>query len=194
MTRGRLLISLAVLALAIALVQFVAGWLRPPAKVNEQVGPQRSGYVLKDFTLHSYADDGSLSFRIQAPSLTRRESDQSLFINQPRFLLPAGTSSAAPPWHGQSEYAWVRSDNQLVRLMGKVDMHRPASPVSLAGEIHTSDASVWPRQHKLATSQPARMRQGTSRMSGIGLRANLATHHMELLHDFHGTFEPSTHD
>lgn len=193
MTRRRLVTNLVALAVAVALVQLAIWWLKPPPKPRTLVGPPRSGYALSDFTLYAYAPDGSLSFHMQAPSLQRREGDQSLYIDLPRFLLPPAHGASGAPWHGTAAYGWVSADQTVLKLMGKVDMQRAAFGAVPSAEIHTADVTAWPRQHKLATDQPARARQGTSKMSGIGLRANLATKYLELLHDVHDTFEPSTH-
>lgn len=191
MTRRRLLTSLITLALATGLVQLAIWWFRPPPKPPGLAGPPRSGYTLKDFTFYAYGTDGRLSFRIKSPSLQRREGDQSLFIDRPHFLLPPGIGKTGTPWLGRSDYGWVKADNTVVKLMGKVDMHRSASNQAPAAQIHTSDVTVWPQKNKLATTKLARLRQGTSRMSGIGMHADLDSKHLELLHDFHGTFEPS---
>ncbi len=192
MSRRRLIASLVVLAAAIGLVQLTLWWLRPPPKPRQLVGPPRSGYTLTNFTFYAYAEDGTLSFRIRSPSLERRENDQSLYIDKPHFLLPPKAGSAGAPWHGRSEYGWINSDNTVIKLMGKVDMSREAFAGAPSAEIHTADVTAWPEQHRLATARPAHMRQGTSRMSSVGLRANLNSKYLELLHDFHGTFAPSS--
>lgn len=194
MTRRSLITSLAALAAAFILVQVAIWWLKPPPKPRQLTGPPRSGYTLTDFTFYAYDTDGRLSFRIRSPSLERRESDRSLFIDKPHFMLPPENGEPGEPWRGHSEYGWINADNTMIRLMGQVDMYRAAFKHVPSAEIHTSDVTAWPGEHRLATARPARMRQGTSRMSGIGLRANLDSKYLELLHDFHGTFEPSTHD
>lgn len=194
MTRRRLLLSLAALALAGILIQVAIWWIKPPAKPRQLVGPPRSGYTLSDFTFYAYDTDGRLSFRIHSPSLERRENDRSLFIDKPHFLLPPENGAPGAPWRGRSDYGWINHDNTEMKLMGKVDMYRAAHAGVPSAEIHTSDVTAWPNRHRLATDQAARMRQGTSRMSGVGLRANLDSKYLELLHDFHGTFEPSSHE
>lgn len=192
MTRRRLVTSLVALAAAIVLVQLAIWWFKPPPKPRTLVGPPRSGYTLSDFTLYAYAPDGSLSFRMQSPSLQRREGDQSLYIDRPRFLLPPAHAAAGAPWRGTAAYGWVSADQTVLKLMGKVDMQRAAYADVPSAEIHTFDVTAWPRKHELATAMRARLREGTSRMSSVGLRANFDSKHLELLHDFHGTFEPST--
>lgn len=194
MTRRRLLTSLIALVVAGILVQVALWWIRPPVEPRQMVGPPRSGYTLKNFTFHAYDIDGRLSFRIHSPSLERRENDRSLFIDKPHFLLPPEKGAPGAPWRGRSDYGWINADNTKLKLMGKVDMYRAADSGVPSAEIHTSDVTAWPNQHRLATDESARLRQGSSRMSGVGLRANLDSKYLELLHDFHGTFEPSSHD
>ncbi|HEX7341583.1 MAG TPA: LPS export ABC transporter periplasmic protein LptC [Rhodanobacteraceae bacterium] len=193
MTRRGLIASLVVLGLAVALVQLALWWLRPPPRPRQLVGPPRSGYTLSHFTFYAYAPDGKLSFEVQSPSLQRREGDQSLYIDTPHFLLPPKNGQGGAPWRGTADYGWINADNTVLKLMGKVDMQRAAYANVPSASILTSDVTTWPRKHELATAQAAHLRQGTSRMSGVGLHANLDTKYLELLHDFHGTFEPSTH-
>jgi len=59
-----------------------------------------------------------------------------------------------------------------------------------AAEIHTADVSAWPKENRLETAAPAQMVQGGTRISGIGMRANLNDKHLELLDDVHATFPP----
>lgn len=190
MTDRRLLTAGVLLALAIGLAQLLVWWLKPPPQ-NRFVGPPRSGYTIKDFTLDAWNENGQLSFQLHAPQLVQREGDDSLYLNRPQFLLPTQNGAKGPPWHGHSRYGWVNSDNTLLKLQGKVVLHRPASAQAAAASVHTSDVTAWPRQNKLATDAPAQIVQGASTMSGVGMKADLVTKRLELLHDFHGTFPPS---
>lgn len=190
----RTLVAIVVLALAVGVAQVLLWWLRPANRNDQFVGPPRSGYSLRDFTLDAYGEDGHLSFRLRSPYLQRREGDESLYLNAPSFLLPPQHGAAGLPWTGHSEYGWVSANADLLKLQGKVVMQRPAFDGSPAASIHTSDVTAWPKQNRVATEAPAEIRQGTATMHSVGLRANLDTKYLELLHDFHGTFKPSSHD
>lgn len=192
MTDRRLLTISVLLALAIGLTQLLVWWLKPAPK-NTFVGPPRSGYTLKQFTLDAFGDTGHLSFELKAPQLVQREGDDSLYLNAPDFLLPPQDGASGKPWYGHSQYGWVSADNTLLKLQGKVVVNRPPSAQAPAASMHTSDVTAWPRENRLATDAAAHIVEGTSTMSGVGLRANLATKHLELLNDFHGTFKPSSH-
>jgi lipopolysaccharide export system protein LptC len=42
----------------------------------------------------------------------------------------------------------------------------------------------------METAEPARMTQGATTISGVGMRADLNDQHLELLNDVHATFPP----
>lgn len=76
-------VAIVLVGLATGAAQMVYWWLAPTPKVNEFVGPPRSGYTLTNFRLWSFDTDGQPSFRMVAPQLERRENDESLYINTP---------------------------------------------------------------------------------------------------------------
>lgn len=191
MTTRRLVTTLVLLALAAGVVQLLVWWLAPSHAARMQAGPPRSGYTLLDFTLYGYGPDGKLAYRMQAPRLNRRQGDASLYINQPSFLLASRNDSGAPPWTGRSDFGWVSAHGDELKLQGQVAMHRPAYPGVPAASIATRDLTAWPPQNRVATDAHVSIHQGTATMSGTGMRARLDTKHLELLHDFHGTFQPS---
>ncbi|QNK00271.1 LPS export ABC transporter periplasmic protein LptC [Dyella telluris] len=182
-------VAIVVMAIAMGSAQMLYWWLAPAPKVNEFVGPPRSGYTLTNFQLWSYDVDGLPSFQMVAPHLERRENDDSLYINTPDFTLPSN-QAGVPPWLGNSLYAWVDKSGTLLKLQGPVYMHRAAYCVTAAAEIHTSDVTAWPKENRMVTDAPAQMVQGDSKLSGVGMRANLNTNHLELLDESHGTFPP----
>jgi len=192
-TTRRLVIIIAVLALAAGGVQLLLWWLAPKHALRQQAGPPRSGYTLQQFTLYGYNPDGRLAYRIQAPRLERREGDASLYLNSPTFMLPPRNGSAAPPWTGQSAFGWVSANGEILKLQGPVQMQRPAYAGAAAARLDTRDLTAWPSRHRVATDAHVSIREGTATMSGTGMRARLDTRHLELLHDFHGIFLPSKH-
>ena len=178
-----------VLALAATGSWLLIQWLKPPPKPNEMVGPPRSSYSLNDFTLDGLGEDGTPSFRLVAPYLARREGDDSLYVNAPVYTI---YGSDGADWHGTSQYGWVSSDNSLVNLIAKVDMHRPATANVEAAEVHTADATVWTKDKKMASAAPSVIQQPGRILRGVGMRADMNTHSLELLSHVHGTFLPQT--
>lgn len=182
-------VAIIVMAAAMGAAQVLYWWLAPAPKINEFVGPPRSGYTLTNFQLWSYDEDGLPSFQMVAPHLDRRENDDSLYITTPDFTLPSN-QPGVPPWLGNSLYAWVDKSGTLLKLQGPVYMHRAAFGITDAAEIHTSDVTAWPKENRMVTDAAAHMKEGARTLSGVGMRANLNTNHMELLDESHGTYPP----
>jgi len=162
----------------------------PEKKVQDFVGPPRSGYVLTNFDLDSFNEEGKPAFTLIAPHLERREGDESLYINAPDFILPSTKEADVPPWKGHSQYGWVNKDGSLLKLQGKVHMDRVAFGTTPPASIDTSEVTAWPKDNQLETAEAARIVQGTSTMEGVGMRANLDTKHLELLDAVHSTYQP----
>jgi lipopolysaccharide export system protein LptC len=186
MDRKNLLLGL-VLLIAAAASQLLIWWLKPPPKPNEMVGPPRSSYTLNDFTLDALGEDGTPAFRLVAPYLARREGDDSLYVNAPVYTI---YGSGGADWHGNSQYAWVSADNSLVKLLGKVDMRRPATASTKPAEVHTADATVWTQEKRMASAAPSVIQQTGSILRGVGMKADMNTHSLELLSDVHATLTP----
>lgn len=185
----KLLVAIILVALALGASQLLLWWLQPPPKADDFVGPPRSGYTLTNFTMHSYGVDGLPGMIVTAPHLERRENDESLYINTPDFQLPSN-QPGVPDWMGHSLYAWVNKGGDLVKLQGPVYMHRAAFAQTGAAHFHSSDVTLWPKDNRMQTDQPAQMDEGASTMRGIGMRADLKDNHLELLDDSHGSFPP----
>ena len=177
------------IALAAGVAQLLLWWFGPAPKTSDFVGPPRSGYTLIDARMTEYNAAGQPSFHLQTPRLERREGDDSLYLNAPTFQLPAN-QAGVPDWSGQSLYGWVNKDGSQLKLQGPVEMQREAFGDAPAARIQTADVTAWPKQNRLETAAPAQMVQGGTRISGIGMRADLNDKHLELLDDVHATFPP----
>jgi lipopolysaccharide export system protein LptC len=124
-----------------------------------------------------------------SPHLERREGNDSLYINAPKYTFNASDGSV---WHGTSQYAWVSNDNNLVKLIGKVDMLRPPLGKISEAEVHTSDATVWTQDKRMASAAPSIIQEPGSILRGVGMKADFDTHYLELLSDVHGTLAPKS--
>lgn len=179
---------LLILILAVAASQLLLWWFKPAPKPRQSAGPPRSGYTLNNFSLDVLTRRGTIGFHVQAPQLQRRDADESLFIERPRFRIPGSDNSQ---WRGQAEHGWVSGNGELLKLSGKVLMQRPATATLGKARIETADLTVWPAEKRLATAAQAEISDPGRILTGTGLKANLATHTMELLANVHGTLQPS---
>lgn len=178
-----------VLAVAAALTQVLVWWLRPPPKAVAIVGPPRASYELDHFTLFAFGNDGRLAFSMTAPHLARREGNDSLYINAPKYFFVASDGS---DWDGTSQYAWISSDNNVVKLIGTVDLRRPPTGKVSEAEIHTADATVWTQDRRMASAAPSVIQEPGSILRGVGMQADFNIRSLELLSDVHATLTPRT--
>lgn len=192
----RLPLATVLLALAGGLVQVLLWWMGPAPRHNDVVGPPRSGYSLSNARVTEYNLDGRPGLRMQTPHLERREGDESLYLDAPTFQMPA-RQAGAPDWQGESLYGWVNKPGTMLKLQGPVYMHRPAFTdahgiAQPETTMHTSDVTAWPKENRMATTEPTHVVQGDRTMDGIGMRASLNDNHLELLDASHIIFPPRT--
>ncbi|MHC1479097.1 LPS export ABC transporter periplasmic protein LptC [Frateuria aurantia] len=190
--RDRLLLGSTVALLVLAAVsQSLLWWMAPPPRSEDTLGPPRSGYTVTRFHAQLYDADGVPGLQIIGPWAERRDNDDSLFLTTPHFIMPSH-KPGVPDWTGNSDYGWVNRRGDLMVLQGKVAMHRDAYEQTPAAELHSSNMTGWPKQNRLATDEFAIMTQGSMMLRGVGMRANLDTNELDLLHDVHGTYPPRT--
>ena len=180
------------LALFVAILQAAVWWITPRYTSIHLVGPPRSGYTLTSVQLWSYDAQGRPDFSMIVPRLERRSGDAALYLDMPGFTLTSNTPGV-PDWHGHSRYGWVNKNNTLIKLQGPVHMQRAAYGRTPPVTVDSANVSVWPKQNRIATSAPTRLTQGSITMNGIGMRADLNSKQLELLHDSHGSFLPRQH-
>ncbi len=184
----RMLAMILILAAVAGVSQLLVWWLRPSATPPSFTGPPRSSYTLHDFSLTVLGVNGRPSLILKAPQLDRRNSDASLFIDRPRFVLP---QSQGPAWKGTAQYAWINAPGTEIHLNGKVKMHQAAANGSPEIRIDTANVIAWPQQHLMRSQAATVIRQPGVTLRGIGFVANSATHTMELLAHVHGLYQTS---
>ena len=194
------ILILAVLALATqALV-----WIFVPREVeNDFVGPPRSDYTLTNFTLDALDAQGQHSFTMVAPRLVRKEDDGSIFVTAPNYEIIDNSSNV---WKGTSDTAWVNKDGTIMKLDGKVDMHRIPTATVDPVQLLTSDLTITTtaKDKKSATPAPKEKHMETAALAtiidpnhvahGVGMKANLeGLKDLEFLSDVHWIEEPTNH-
>jgi lipopolysaccharide export system protein LptC len=178
-------LTAALLALAVIVTQALLWVTRPQADAQTFSGPPRSDYTLTDFTLNALDANGALSFAITGPRLSRRGTDGSLDADDPHYIIVDG---AGHRWHGTSDSAWVDRSGSDMRLVGRVDLSRDPAPDLDATRIETSDLTASLAQKRMHTAAATRITQPGSILQGVGMRADLDAHTLDLLAEVHGKF------
>jgi len=185
----RTILTITVLALLALATQAVLWFIRPLDKPPAFVGPPRSNYTLGEFEMHALDDQGKLSFTVTAPRLARRNDDGSMWVETPHFVMAA---KDAADWKGESDNAWINKDGSKMLLAGAVEMHRDAQGKIKSAKVESSDVTAWPKDKKLETAAQATLSQPGAVQTGLGMKADLDTHQLELLANVHATFAPKS--
>ena len=194
----RLVLIIAMLAVFALATQAVVWFLAPREEESAFVGPPRSDYTLADFTLDSLDEQGQHSFSMTAPRMARRQDDGSIYVTTPDYDIVDNSGNV---WKGTSESAWVNKDGTIMKLLGRVDMHRIETEKVTPVQILTRDLTVLsdpkvknsqqPRERRLETPELTTVIDPTTVAHGVGMKANMTLKIVEFLSEFHSTTQPS---
>lgn len=197
----RLILAIAVLA-ALALFTQVLVWVFAPREGEAAfVGPPRSDYTLSDYSIDALDAQGRRSFSIAGPRLVRRAQDGSIFATAPAYEILDASRNV---WQGESDSAWVNKDGTIMKLEGKVDMHRLPTAKVAPVQLLTSDLTVTSVGKGHAVTAAAGKTMQTAALTtitdpghvvhGVGMKADLGLKTVELLSDVHSILLPSRHE
>jgi len=194
----RLVLIIAALAVFALATQAIVWFLAPREEASAFVGPPRSDYTLTDFTLDALDERGEHSFSMVAPRMARRQDDGSIYVSTPNYEI---VDNGGNVWKGTSESAWVNKDGTIMKLQGRVEMHRipteKVTPVQLLTRDLTvlSDAKVKnsqePRDRRMETAELTTVTDPTTVAHGVGMKTDMTLKIVEFLSEFHSTTQPS---
>lgn len=196
----RLILIIAALA-ALALSTQILVWVFAPREaIPAFIGPPRSDYTLSDFSIDALDAQGRHSFSIAGPRLVRRAEDGSIFVTAPDYTI---LDDGRHTWKGTSDSAWVNKNGTLMKLEGKVEMHRLPGPGTAPAQLLTSDLTVTsPGKGQVLSSAQGKTMQTQALATitepgrvvrGIGMQADLGLKTLQLLSAVHWTLLPVDH-
>lgn len=176
--------------LTVAVLAGLAVWeLRPQQKLQPATS-SRSDYILENFELTTLDENGEESFSVKAPHLERDPKGKSLTIKLPQFSFPDEDGGR---WLATSNLAWVAEKGVEVRLIDKVDMLGPPSPLGERTRFNTAQLQIFPKQDLAQSQDQVTVTRADSILQGTGMRANMKTHHIQLLANVKGRYAPRRH-
>ncbi|MDR3388662.1 MAG: LPS export ABC transporter periplasmic protein LptC [Rudaea sp.] len=205
------IIALAMLALGAQIMVWV---FLPHDQAPQFVGPPRSDYTLATFTLDALDDAGKLSFSVTGPRLAHKEDDGSVYLTTPDYVMVDNSGNL---WKGKSDSAWVNKDGTIMKLEGKVDMHRIPTATVDPLQLLTTDLTVTttpkdkttpkdagpkdkpatepkPKQTTMETAALATIIDPNHIAHGVGMKANLeGLKDLEFFSDVHWIAQPKSH-
>ena len=176
--------------LALAASAGLALWQLQPSPRLRPAEPVRSDYTLINFELTSLDETGKESFSVHAPRLERDPRGKSLTVQLPEFSFPDKDGGR---WQATSKSAWVAPKGVEVRLIDQVEMIGPSTPTGDRTRFQTEHLQVFPKANQARSDDPVTMTRADSILSGTGLRADMQTHHIQLLAEVKGRYAPRHH-
>lgn len=189
----------AVLAL-IAFAAWMEVWLMRARDTSEDfTGPPRSDYTMNDFTLDALDSEGAFSFSVTGPRMARRGDDGSIYVTLPNYEIIDNSSNI---WKGTSESAWVDKDGNVMKLEGKVLMHREPTEKVERVDLDTNDLTITTdpklkdaqgrsvanaphRDKRMETAAPTVISETNTVSHSVGMKADMDLKTIEFLSNVH---------
>ena len=143
--------------------------------------------TMEEFEVTRMGEDGSPRHRLTAAYLAHFMGTGTKELTHPHLVI---YEEGAEPWHVASERGWVSADNDVLKLLGKVNIWRNRPDGKPEIRIETEDLQVLPREEYAETALPVRISTPESLTRGTGMRAYLAESRVELLADVRTRIEP----
>ncbi len=143
--------------------------------------------TMEEFEVTTMGEDGSPLRRLSAAYMAHFTDTETKELRHPHLVV---YQQQAEPWHVASERGWVSADNDVLMLLGKVDIWRNSPDGKREIHIESQDLRVLPREEYAETELPVSISTPESLTHGTGMRAYLAESRVQLLSKVKTTIEP----
>jgi len=149
-----------ILVLAMASMGALAWWLRQGEETpvpNTDDPEHRPDYTVDNFDVTTMDEFGAPHRHLTAVELRHYPDDDTKELETPRLTLHVETG---PPWLVRSETAWISSDDNLIRMHGKVFIDRAAGVGTQPVHLKTHELLVKRDENYARTDRPVRITRG----------------------------------
>ncbi len=122
-------------------------------------------YVLHDFELQFFDENGQPTFNLRAPILRNNPELELGTIEQPVMKL----NQVDVVWSLTAESATVTADKEHVQLLGQVHVRRQETTSGAWVEVDTREVQVEVTPQTASTDQAVHMYDGLNRASAVGV-------------------------
>ena len=155
--------------------------------VVERFEGRAPDFTMEEFEVTSMGEDGTPLRRLSAAYMAHFIDTETKELNHPHLVV---YRADAEPWHVASERGWVSADNEVLMLLGKVNIWRNKPDGKPEIHIETEDLKVLPREEYAETELPVSISTPESLTHGTGMRAYLGESRVQLLSNVRTRIEP----
>ncbi len=161
---------------------------------NRDVQPKRfAGHApdltMEEFQVTTMGEDGSPLRRLSAAYMAHFTDTKTKELTHPHLVVYRDEEE---PWHVASERGWISADNDVLMLLGKVNIWRNRPDGKREIHIESEDLRVLPNDEYAETELPVRISTPESLTRGTGMRAYLGESRVQLLSRVKTTIDPIT--
>ncbi len=161
---------------------------------DEQTREQEEAAHIPDFYMHGFStttmdDTGRPLRQLSADYIAHFSDTQTKEVENPYLVVFHPTRE---PWHVKSERGWMSADDDVMLLLGEVEIWRNDSAGGREVEVLTSDLRVLPETEYGETDKPVIIRTPTTESRGVGMRAFLQQRRLQLLSQVTTVYENKT--
>lgn len=143
--------------------------------------------TMKGFEVTSMGEDGTPLHKLSAAYLAHFVDTETKELTRPHLIV---YREGGEPWHVASERGWVSADNDVLMLLGKVDIWRNRPDGKPEIHIETEDLKMLPGEEYAETELPVSISTPESLTRGTGMRAYLGESRVQLLSNVRTKIEP----
>jgi len=144
----------------------------------------RLNYVLRNFELQFYDNDGQPTINVQAPILRNNPELQMGTIENPVIRL----NQPGIVWKLTAETATLTADKEHVQLSGQVQVQRLESADGSWVELDTSDVHIEITPQTASSDQAVRMFDGYNLITATGLDLDMKSSTFKLKQQVKATY------
>ena len=163
--------------LAVASSLWLAELGDPQGEVKRFTG-RAPDLTMREFEVTSMGEDGNPLRRLSAAYMAHFSDTDTKELTQPHLVI---YREGGEPWNIASERGWVSADNDVLMLLGQVNIWRESPDGKREITIETEDLRVLPREDYAETELPVRISTPESFTRGTGMRAYLRESRVQLL-------------
>ena len=174
--------------MALVLLTAVSFWVgrKSDTDVREPVSGlnPKLNYVLRDFELQFFDENGQATINMQAPVLRNNPALQLGTIEHPVIQL----NQPGVVWNLTSDSATVTADKEHGNLAGKVNVVRHEAMTGTRVELDTREVQVEVTPQTAHTDQPVAISDGYNQLNAIGMDLDMKTNAFKLKQQVEATY------
>lgn len=166
--------------IALVLLTAVSFWVSREQE-KETPGPvaeldPKLNYVLRDFELQFYDENGQATINMRAPVLRNNPKLQLGTIEHPVIRL----NQPGLAWDFTAETATITADKEHVYLAGEVDVLRRELVSGNRVELNTREVQIEVTPQTASTDQAVSIFDGINQMDAVGMDLNMKNNRFKL--------------